>query len=485
MRVLFAASELYPLIKTGGLGDVAHSLPNALRALDVDIRVAIPAYREVLAQLETLRVLGWLPLPRGREVRILQASHAATDCPVWLIDLPGLFDRGGLPYTDDSGRDWPDNPQRFTLFSECVAALAQDPFGTGWVADIVHANDWQTGLVPAYLSLTTARPASVFTVHNIAYDCQFDHATFTALGLPPAWWSVDYGEFYGRLSMLKCGLVFSDRITTVSPRYAEEIRSPAFGYGYASILEAHAGKLTGILNGIDDRTWDPATDPHLVANYDRNGKIKSGKRANRAALLRAMGATDAAIGHQGPLFGSVGRLVDQKGIDLLLDVVPSMVASCDAQFALIGSGEARLEQQLLDLAEAFPERVFCFIGYSESLAHQLEAGSDVFVMPSRYEPCGLNQMYSLRYGTPPVVRETGGLADTVVDTTPRSLARGEATGFVFGEATVAALRAAMQAACDLYRRPKQWTRLIKTGMQTDFGWRQSADTYLRLYQEIL
>jgi starch synthase len=482
MRVLFAASEVYPLVKTGGLGDVAQSLPNALQALGADVRIVLPAYRSVLAKLDTMRVLGWLTLSGNREVRVLQAEDSHFACPLWLIDAPAAFDRPGLPYGDAAGVDWPDNPMRFALFSEAVARLATDALELDWRADVVHSNDWQTGLVPAYLSLGPERPRTLFTIHNIAYDCQFDFATLQSLHLPEAWWSVDYGEFYGRFSMLKSGLIFSDLITTVSPRYASEIRSSEYGYGYADILDNQADKLVGILNGIDDKIWDPQTDPHLAAHYHADGKIRAAKKANRAALLAALGASEQAIADDGPLIGSIGRLVHQKGIDLLLDAIPALLAETDAQFALIGAGEAKLEQQLIDLAESHPDRVFAHIGYSEPLAHLLEAGSSIFAMPSRYEPCGLNQMYSLRYGTPPVVRETGGLADTVVDASERTLAREEANGFVFTEISSAALTAALQRAIELYRKPKQWTKLVRNGMRADHSWKTSAESYLQLYR---
>ncbi len=482
MNLLFAASELFPLIKTGGLGDVAHSLPNALTEFGVEVRIVLPAYRAVLAHIERLRVLGWLALDRGREVRILEAHHPEFSAPLWLVDAPALFDRPGLPYTGADGHDWPDNAQRFVLFSEVVAALAMDALDIGWRADVVHANDWQTGLVPAFLSLEKTRPQTLFTVHNLAYDCQVDFGTFQALHLPAHWWSMDHGEFYGRLSMLKCGLVFSDLITTVSPSYAEEIRTPEYGYGYAAILEAHADKLVGILNGIDDDVWNPRTDPHLVVHYHAAGKIRAGKRANRDALLRKLGASDTILERPGPWVGSVGRLVYQKGIDLLLEAIPRLLATSDAQFVILGAGDNKLEQQLRALAHAHPDRVFFHIGYSETLAHQLEAGCDIFVMPSRYEPCGLNQMYSLRYGTAPVVRATGGLADTVVDATPRSIARGEANGFVFTEPDSHALQQALERAFALFAKPKQWMKLIKTGMRGDYGWLRSAAAYLELYR---
>jgi starch synthase len=482
MKLLFAASELFPLIKTGGLADVAHSLPNALTGLKVDVRVVLPAYRQVLLSITSLRVLGWLPVSGGRQVRILEASHPEVTAPLWLVDAPALFDRPGGPYTDATGLDWADNAARFALFSEAAALLAMDGLGLGWRADTAHANDWQTGLVAAYLAQDPHPPQSVFTVHNLAYDCQFDYGEFLSLHLPHHWWSVEFGEFYERFSMLKAGLTFSDLVTTVSPSYAREIRTKEYGYGYASILEANADKLKGILNGIDDETWNPRTDPHLVAHYSARGKIRAGKEANRQALLSALDAPATALEHKGPLVGTVGRLVAQKGIDLLLGAIPPLLASSDAQFVLIGSGEHRFEQQLEELALAHPERVFCHVGYSETLAHQLEAGCDIFAMPSRYEPCGLNQMYSLRYGTPPVVRSTGGLADTVVDATAESMADGEANGFVFEEASVAALEKALERAFALYRQPKEWMELIKTGMRADHGWRSSAQAYLETYR---
>lgn len=482
MNLLFAASELFPLIKTGGLADVAHSLPNALTELGTDVRVVIPAYRTVLDRLDRLRVLGWLPLTAGGEVRVLEAIHPEMKMPLWLIDAPAAFDRKGDPYTDTNQQDWPDNPMRFALLCEATASLAMDGLGLGWQADVVHANDWQTGLLPAYLSTETKPPRTIFTVHNIAYDCQLDFGTFQSLHLPAHWWSMELGEFYGRFSMLKAGLMFSDVLTTVSPRYAEEIRTPEYGYGYAPILNSMADKLVGILNGIDDITWNPRTDKHLVTHYQAGGKIRAGKRANRAALLSALGASDDVIEQPGPLVGSVGRLVYQKGIDLLLDAIPPLLERSSAKFVLIGTGEAKLMHQLEALAHGHPDRVFCHIGYSETLAHQLEAGCDIFAMPSRYEPCGLNQMYSLCYGTPPVVRETGGLADTVVDATPRSIARGEANGFVFTEPTTHALQAALERAFELYEEPKQWMKLIKTGMRADYGWQQSAQAYLDIYR---
>lgn len=481
MNLLFATSELFPLIKTGGLGDVAYSLPNALTELGVDVRVVLPAFRPVMRALDRFRVLGWLTVADGSEVRILEATHPEMGFPIWLVDVQDHFDRAGNPYVDAQGHAWDDNPARFALLGEVAALLAMDALGIGWRADVAHANDWQTGLMAAYLSEHPLRPRTVFTIHNLAYDCQYDLDTFRHLRLPSRWWSIDIGEFYGRFSMLKTGLKRSDAIAAVSPRYAAEIRTKEYGYGYASILESLAHRLTGILNGIDDRVWDPATDPYLQANYDVAGGIRRAKNANREALLQALGTPPELISTTAPLIGSVGRLVHQKGIDLLFEAIPPLLATTDAQFVVIGAGEAHLERQLLDLSDAYPDRVFAYIGFSERLAHLLEAGCSLFVMPSRYEPCGLNQMYSLRYGTPPVVRETGGLADTVIDANSRDTAHEEANGFTFTEASAEALQAALQRAIELYARPKEWMKLVKNGMRQDHSWRRSAEQYFRLY----
>lgn len=482
MKLLFATSEIFPLLKTGGLADVAHSLPIALARLDVDVRVVLPAFRTVLQAVSTLRVLGWLTVASGSQVRVLEASHPEFPFPLWLVDVADYFDRAGAPYTDAQGVAWQDNAARFALFSEAAALLATDTLALGWKADVVHANDWQSALLPAFLSHETQPPRTIFTIHNIAYDTQVDFGGFQQLQLPTHWWAVEIGEFYDRFSMLKTGLMMSDAITTVSPRYAEEIRTPAYGYGYADILKTHADKLRGILNGIDDAVWDPATDAHLSANYSLDGGIRRAKSVNRKTLLEALNASPEALAAEGPLIGSVGRLVHQKGIDLLLDTIPPIIASTAAQFVIIGAGESHLEEQLLALRDEYPDRVFVYLGYSERLAHLVEAGCSLFVMPSRYEPCGLNQMYSLRYGTPPVVRNTGGLADTVVNADPRSIARQEANGFVFEEATAPALQDALARAIALYDKPKQWMKLIKNGMREDHSWRRSAEQYLQVYQ---
>ncbi len=478
MKVLFATSEAFPLIKTGGLGDVANSLPNSLQQSGADVRMILPAYREVLQKVDDFKIIGWMKLGLQQEVRILETTHPAFEMPIWLVDHPGLFDRPGNPYTHPEGYNWQDNPLRFSVFSQVAAFMAIDSLHLGWRADVVHSNDWQTGLVNAYLSHEAKSPERIFTIHNIAYDCQFDFSTFKSLHLPPHWWSMELGEFHHRFSLLKAGMVFSDKITTVSPKYAREIRTPDYGYGYAPILEESQHKLSGILNGIDCEVWNPATDPHLHKHYsatDKMSLIRKAKTANKKALLSRLGASSKVINDiDKPLIGFVGRLVFQKGIDLLLDSIDRLIHESNARFVIIGSGEHDLEQHLSHLVYSYPDRVFSFIGYSEALAHLLEAGSDIFAMPSRYEPCGLNQLYSLRYGTPPVVRRTGGLADTVSDK----------NGVLFDEPTADALTAAIHTAITLYNDKKAWSDMIDNAMQKDFSWQKSAAEYLELYKSI-
>ena len=486
MRILFVTSEAYPLIKTGGLGDVSNSLPNSFVQQGADVRLVLPAYRDVLKSIDSFRVLGWLNLGMQQEIRVLECQHKDFNMPIWLIDQPALFDREGNPYTHPEGYEWKDNPVRFNIFSQAAALLASDAFKTGWKADVVHANDWQTGLVHAHLGHEANPPKRVFTIHNIAYDCQFDFGTFQALHLPPHWWSMDLGEFYDRFSMLKAGMVFSDTITTVSPQYASEIRTPEYGYGYSSILKKYHHKLHGILNGIDTDTWNPGRDPELKKNYsasDKGSVILKAKMANKIELLKQLGANDAESCCEKPLVGFVGRLVFQKGIDLLLNAIEILLPKHQACFAIIGSGELELEEHLTNLTRQHPNRVFSYIGYSESLAHQLEAGADVFAMPSRYEPCGLNQLYSLRYGTPPVVRKTGGLADTVVQTDAESLKNNAATGFLFDEPSAQILADTISYALSYYDNKAVWQRLVKNCMKQDFSWDHSAAAYLELFDQ--
>jgi starch synthase len=477
MKILFASSEVWPLIKTGGLADVSYSLPHALKSLDVDISLVIPAYRQVLQQVVDMHVLTWLEMPEQQCVaRILRAQHPAFDFPLFLVDVPHLFDRAGNPYVDENGHDWADNAKRFSVFSHAVSLLAQHQ-----KPDVVHCNDWQTGLAPAYLNDMPHKPKCVFTIHNLAYAGHYSHAEFLNLKLPWYWWHLDGVEFYGGLSMLKSGIVYADEITTVSPTYAEEICTPAFSYGMDGIIAARHYKLSGILNGIDQNLWNPQTDPHLAAHYSAKRR-NPGKHKNKQALLEIMGANISHTLLKAPLLGSVGRLVEQKGIDLLLDVIPDLLENTHANFVFIGSGDLHLEHRLRELTEQHPSRIFTYIGYSEHRAHLLEAGCDMFLMPSRFEPCGLNQLYSLCYGTVPIVNKTGGLADTVVDTNDESLKNQTATGFVMQAATHGELLRCVYRALDCFSQARQWQQLQRTGMAQDFSWEHSAKTYITLYE---
>lgn len=481
MNILFAASEAFPFIKTGGLGDVVHSLPIALSKLGDDVRLVLPAYRDVLASVDSLRELGFYDLPGigvTHRVRILQAHHEGLTDYLYLIDVPSLFDRAGNPYVHSEGFNWPDNAERFTVFSRAVAHMAKGIPGTAWSPEVVHCHDWQTGLVPAFLSMSHPRPKTVFTIHNLAYDGYFSHDDFTSLSLPPEWWSPEYVEFYGGFSMLKAGMMFSDRVTTVSPTYAREICKPEFGYRFEGVLQHLGDKLSGILNGIDLDTWNPRTDSHLSKNYGLEKPWREAKQANKDDILKKTGLEKSSA----PLLGFIGRLVEQKGVDLIIAMLAKLFSTTDAVMIVLGSGNIQYETELMELAEKFPTRLHVHIGYSEELAHQIEAGCDLFIMPSRFEPCGLNQMYSLRYGTPPVVNFTGGLADTVIDTNESTVKNKTADGFVFKDVAAGALLATIRRALEAYQQPGIWQQLCETAMRQDFGWGASARQYQELYR---
>lgn len=483
-KILFATSEAHPLVKTGGLGDVSGSLPAALKNLRQDVRIIMPAYRDALRRaldagelcLASLRLEG---VPAT--VRLFEGKLPGTKVRLYLVDAPDLFDRPGNPYVDPDGHDWPDNAERFAVFAQAVTAVALNQAGLDWTPGVVHCNDWQTGLVPALLSRYPRRPATVFTIHNLAYHGFFPPEARISTGIPAELWHMHGLEFHGGLSYIKGGLVYADMINTVSPTYAQEIRTPAFGYGLEGLLNHRADRLIGILNGADYKEWNPAEDPHLPSHYDIH-QLVTGKQACKAALQAHFNLPqDPGT----PLLGLVGRLVEQKGIDLVLGALPNLLAQ-GVQLVLIGSGDKGYEQTLRDIARQQPTQVGVFIGYSEPLAHLLEAGADIFLMPSRFEPCGLNQLYSLRYGTLPVVRRTGGLADTVVDASEAAIADHSATGFVFDHPTVDSLTWATGRAIALYRQqPKVWHQLMVTAMRQDYSWRQSARHYLELYDTAL
>lgn len=467
-----------PWVKTGGLGDVAAALPAALLAARQDVRVLLPYYPALRAAFPRATLLAALPAlaPALPPARLLGAE--SDGLPLLLLDCPELYDRPGSPYVDAGGKDWGDNALRFGLLSRVAATLGQAWSPLHWKPDVVHANDWQTALAAAYLHYGGGA-ASLVTIHNIAFQGNFPYETLHKLGLPGEAWAFDGVEYHGHLSFLKAGLQFATRLSTVSPTYAAEIRDEAYGYGLAPLLRYRAGELRGILNGIDPALWNPATDPALEAPYSA-GRLAA-KRQNKAALQRQLGL---AVRDDRPLFGVVSRLTEQKGLDLVLALGERLTAM-PAQLALLGSGDAAMEAGFRALAAAHPESVAVTLGFDEALAHRIEASADIFLMPSRFEPCGLNQMYSLAYGTPPVVRATGGLADTVVDANPETLADGSANGFVFTTPTEEALWQTITRAAGLWADRAAWRRLQQNGMRRDFSWKPAAREYIALYKEAL
>ncbi len=477
-----ASSEAHPLIKTGGLADVAASLPAALVELGHDARLIIPAYPKAVKQVREPKSLCEVRIPGTHEqVRILGGRLPDSRLQVYLIDAPDHFCREGSPYTDLTGRDWGDNAERFMLFNRILARIAMGMPALGWSPQILHCNDWQTGLAPALMQDTPERPATIFTIHNLAYQGLFDRATFDRLGLSPALWAVNGLEFHQRMSFIKGGLVFSDLVNTVSPTYAEEVCTPRYGCGLDGLLRQLGGRFQGILNGIDYGVWNPQTDTLIHQNY--TAEHVNLKVENKLSLQREMGLPRS---ERTLLFGYIGRLVEQKGVDMILDILPRLLDQRDVQVVLQTTGDLRMERILEDLAAAHPDQVAVHAGYDEARAHRIEAGCDAFLMPSRFEPCGLNQMYSLRYGTVPIVRRTGGLADTVVHASPERFADGTATGFLFDEPTAEALWGAVEQALGLYREhPDQWRAMAVAGMGLDFSWQRSAREYEHLYEQAL
>lgn len=470
MRVLFATSELAPFAKTGGLADVSAALPPALAEQGCRVAVVMPGYPAVLDSVGPTRTLMRMEI-QGVQVRLLRARPGPV--PVYLVVCDHLFARDGGPYGNPGGVDFHDNALRFAVFGQAIERLVAFGGRVGCTADVLHLNDWPTALAAAFLAPLPRRPRTLFSIHNLAYQGLFGADDFQRLGLPWDWWSPERVEFHGGMSFIKAGLVFADALTTVSPGYAAEIQHPAFGAGLDGLMRHLAGKLSGIVNGIDTAVWNPATDPHLPATYDRHSLERKG--INKRALRDELGL------HQDdgtPLLGFVGRLVDQKGIDLIIHALDTL-AGMPAQLAVLGTGEPRYQEALQAAAGRHPGRV-AFVGrLDEGLAHRIEAGADIFLMPSRYEPCGLNQMYSMRYGTVPVVRRTGGLADTVRQVWSAHVDNG--TGFLFDDPTPDALVGTLRPVLDLYRQPQVWRRIQHNGMSEDFSWGESARRYLALY----
>jgi starch synthase len=459
LKLLFATPECPPFARTGGLGDVSAALPAALREIGVDARVLLPAYKRAAATpVAECEVLGW-------SVRLLEGQLPG-GVPVYLLECPRLYERDGGPYQDAQGVDWPDNPARFGLFSKVAALLASGRSPLAWRPEVLHCHDWPAALAPVFLSLEKGNNArTLLTIHNLAFQGNFDPVWVERLGLPNELFSIERLEFHGRLSFLKGGIVFADALNTVSPRYAREIQEPETGCGLDGLLRARGGALSGILNGIDTAAWDPARDPLIASRYDARSLQR--KAANKAALQRRL---NLELDEHALLLGSVGRITRQKGTDLLAAAGAELLDG-STQLALLGAGEREIEQALTALAARHPGRMAVRIGFDDGLAHLVEAGADVFLMPSRFEPCGLNQMYSQRYGTPPVARETGGLADTIED---------GVNGFLFQRAEPPALADAVRRAAAAWRQPARWREMQRAAMARDFSWAAAARRYADL-----
>ncbi len=476
LNVLAVASEIFPLIKTGGLADVTGALPDALAAQGVAVRSVIPGYPPVLDALEGGVVVATLDDLFGGAARIVAAQAAGLE--LFTIDAPHLYARQGDPYRGPDGTDWHDNAFRFAALSRAAMQLAHG-LVDGYRPDVVHTHDWQAGLVPAYLHYAGAiDPPTVMTIHNLAFQGQFPAWLLPHLGFPPEAFAVHGIEYYGDIGFLKAGLLFADRITTVSPTYAAEIRTPAGGVGLDGLLRTRADVLSGILNGVDTNVWNPANDPHLAANFDADRLAE--RAVNKAALQARLGLQrDPAK----LLFGVISRMSAQKGIDLLLAALPVLLGG-GGQLVVLGSGNASLEAGLRAAAAANPDDVAVQTGYDEGLAHLIQGGCDGLLMASRFEPCGLTQLCAMRYGALPVVAHVGGLCDTVIDANEMALAAGIGTGFHFSPVTAEMLAAAILRALSVWRQPDVWRRLQRNAMQTDVSWRLPAARYAALYREL-
>jgi starch synthase len=481
MKVLHVGAEIVPLVKTGGLADVLGALPQALIKEGADVRLLLPGLPSILDAVQGLTtVFEFGPLFGAARIALRLGRMPNSQVPVYVVDAPYLYRRGGGPYQGTDGNEWPDNLERFALLGWVGAHLAAGELDPGWVPDVLHAHDWHAAMSCAYVAAHPGtRAATVFTIHNLAYQGLFSSDDFRLLGLPSRFMTSSGLEYHHQLSFMKAGLKFAARVTTVSPTYANEIGTHEFGFGLDGVIRGRGNAVRGILNGVDGEVWDPATDSALAAPYS---PLKpAGKARCKAALQAELGLELRA---DQPLFGVVSRLTSQKGLDLLLEALTGLVRR-GGQLALQGTGDASLEAAFVAAAQARPGSVAVRIGYDEALAHRLIAGSDAIVVPSRFEPCGLTQLYGLRYGTLPVVRRVGGLADTVVDATAEALRDGTATGFVFDAATPVALDSALRKAAEAFAQPAQWKQLMGTAMARDFSWQGAARHYLALYDELV
>jgi starch synthase len=477
MRILFASAEAYPLAKTGGLADVSGALPRALAEHGVDVRLVLPGYPQVLAAAADKKVAKEIPFADGN-ARLISARMPDTGIPVWLVECPALYDRPGSPYTDRGGREWPDNAHRFALLCQFAAGLALGHLVDGWRADVVHANDWHTGLLPVLLGTGDNRPATVFTIHNLAYQGLFPSSTLPSLGIDRDHFTPDGLEFYGKVSFLKAGIRFSDRITTVSPSYAREIMTPDYGCGLDGLLRQRADHLSGILNGVDYGVWSPEQDPHLLARFSADDI--SGKLTCKRSLQRELSLdSDPAV----PLVVWLSRITDQKMADVVTRTL-HRIMDRDVQLAVLGDGDPALEEQFREAAQHYPGRLAVRIGYQEPLAHRYLGGADLLLHPCRFEPCGLTPLYAMRYGVLPLVRQVGGLTDTIVDATEWTIRAGNATGFCFREATASAMLDCLDRALGFYTEQALWNQMRRRAMSRRFGWDSTARRYLALYRKL-
>lgn len=477
VTVLAVASEIYPLVKTGGLADVAGALPGALVAEGIETVTLVPGYPAVMDKIEAAEPALAASDLFGSVAKVLRARASGLD--LFVLDAPHLFDRPGGPYAGPDGRDWPDNAFRFAALSLTAAQLGLGE-AQGFAPDVVHAHDWQAGLAAAYLAYDgRARPATMFTLHNLAFQGKYPADLLGPLGLPPDAFAIDGVEYYGMIGFLKAALRFSDAITTVSPTYAAEIRTPEAGMGLDGLLRERADAVTGILNGIDDDVWNPETDPLIAAPY--SAQAPELRRKSKAALQQRFGL---AVDSEALLFGVVSRLSWQKGQDLTLANL-DVLARIGAQLAVLGSGEPSLEEDFRAAALARPGQVGAIFGYDEAIAHQIQAGADALLIPSRFEPCGLTQLCALRYGALPVAARVGGLADTIIDANEMALASGLGTGVLFSPVTGEMLGATIERVGRLWANKEAWSRLIANGMKTDVSWRRPAADYARLYRGLV
>jgi starch synthase len=487
VNILIATTEAAPLCKTGGLGDVCGSLPLELAKLGHKPVIVMPAFRQALNSSRPIHPTGVrFDIPIGRKTvpaTLLRTSLPGERVPVYLVHQPQYYDRAEL--YRETGHDYKDNCERFVFFCRAaLEAIHQLDLGT----ELVHCHDWQTGLIPVYLKseLCGVPPydsiASVLTIHNIAYQGNFWHWDMELTGIDWKYFNWRQMEFFGNLNFLKSGIAFADTLTTVSPRYAQEIQQPPLSCGLEGILQYRRDDVFGIINGVDYNVWNPQIDPHLGGhNYGPND-FAEGKRACKAALQQEM---QLPAGADVPLVAMIGRLADQKGFDLVAKLIPQWAPTSNIQWVILGTGEPVYHQLFTELARRYPDKVAVQLGFSNELAHRIEAGADIFLMPSRYEPCGLNQLYSLKYGTVPVVHATGGLADTITNFSDATLANGTANGFSFAEYTTAALADALDRACKTFANRRSWEQLIHTGMGQDWSWSHSAREYSQLYERTL